>query len=342
MISRKNIVLAALISLTLIFLVDRFGKSTVVHPAEQEMNYAVLLSEQWMGSIDSVVSVRGLSTEKDLSTPHNGVIGIDYSPITTTLGVLESKELSTNPNFAALIVRYLVDAGIDSTKTVAVTMSGSFPGLAISTIAALQTLKTKAMIVSSIGASSYGANRPELTWLDMENILQQDGMKYHSSLVTPGAEGDSGAGLFDNGKGFLIDAAERNNVRMFIPETFQEAINKRLQLFQQAKISLLINIGGSHAILGNCPHGESIPNGFHETLFSCFEKERGVIVRVSEQGIPVIHLLNIRSLGEKFGVHSSSVRQAGTIFENIQYNKIIVLCAIVMIFVIVILFKTKK
>ena len=284
-------------------LLDHFtGAATPASP--QQESAAVALSEQWMFLIDSVVQARGLPVTSGLSTRHTGVIGEEYSLVTTTLGALEAKELSTNPGFAALILRSITESGIPRGSTVGVTLSGSFPALSISTMAALKTAGMNAILISSLGASSYGANRPGLMWIDMESILHRHGMPYRSACVTLGAEGDSGDGLFENGKELLLAAAERNHAPLFIPRDFPEAVQHRLHLFDSAKIALLINIGGSQAVMGSCPHGESLPNGLQRSLPSCADSGRGLLVRIAEHGIPVLHLLNIRSLGAPVGLVS--------------------------------------
>jgi len=307
------------------------------------MFQAMQLSERWMGCIDSVVAVNQMPVTSPASTRHTGVLGIEWSEITTTLGSEEAKELSTNPLFASLVFRYLVDAGIDSNTTVGVALSGSFPGLAVSTLAALQMLCANAVIISSIGASSYGANRPELTWLDMENILSRKaGLQYHSAMVTLGGEGDSGAGLFDNGEELLLKAANRNNARLFIPSSYRAAIDRRMEMYDSTHISLLINIGGNHALMGNCPHGESIPFGFHRQLSSCYDNERGVIIRLAEHGIPVLHLLHIRAIASQYQISSPNPAFEGGVFTRTVYQKPLVLLTLCLLLTSIIAAGKKK
>jgi poly-gamma-glutamate system protein len=330
MISSKRLAGILFLSIASLAVIETAGVKRERHPAAVKMSQAMQLSERWMESIDSAAAVNQLQITSPAATRHTGILGVEWSEITTTLGSEEAKELSTNPLFASLVLRYLVGAGIDSNATVGVALSGSFPGLAISTLAALQILGAKAVIISSIGASSFGANRPELTWLDMENILSRKaGLRYHSEMITFGAEGDSGAGLFENGKELLLEAAKRNNVRLVIPQSFRAAIDRRMEMFDSMHISLLINIGGNHAMIGNCPHGESLPYGFHRVLSSCYDCERGVIVRLAERGVPVLHFLHIRAIASQYQINSPNPAIEGDVFTRTVYQKplvVVTLC----------------
>jgi len=235
--------------------------------------------------------------------PHAGMLGAGWSEITTTLGSLEAKRTAANPRFAALMVRLLHDAGVDSTKTVGVTLSGSFPSLGVCTLAALQTIGARAVVVSSLGSSSYGANQPGATWLDMEEwLLREGGLRYRSMLLTPGAEGDSGAGMSEEGIPLLKQTATRYGRTLVFPSGFAEAIHLKMELFSRNGITLLVNVGGSQTSLGTCRHAATIPNGFQRTLSPCSDTGRGIIERLAGRGVPFIHLLHVNNLAARYGL----------------------------------------
>ena len=100
-----------------------------------------------------------------------GLVGDSYTEITTTLGSLPSKRSAANPNIAAMIVDMLTQCGVKAGDPVAVNFSGSFPGLNASVLCALDAMGAKGIVISSVGASTYGANLPDFTWLDMEEAL---------------------------------------------------------------------------------------------------------------------------------------------------------------------------
>jgi poly-gamma-glutamate system protein len=267
-----------------------------------QMRNAIALTQHWFHIVTEKKQRMGLYHPTG-QNEYDALLGEEYSDITTTLGSVEAKTSAANPMFAAVLVRMLNDAGSDSSSTIGITLSGSFPSLSIATLAAVQTIGAKAVIFSSLGASSYGANQPSATWIDMERWLRdQGGLKLKSSIVSYGAECDTGGGIPDEGKALLREAALRNHANLFVPVSFQEAIEKRVDVFRENHIRLLINIGGNQSVLGGCSHSTTIPNGFHQTLRSCTDKDRGALVRMSEYGVPVIHLLYIKDLAAKFGL----------------------------------------
>jgi poly-gamma-glutamate system protein len=254
------------------------------------------------------------------------MIGDEWTVITTSLGSLESKETSTNPDFSALTVRLLREASIKKGDRVGVTLSGSFPSLAISVLAALQTLEIDAVVVSSVGASTYGANQPEVTWIDMEsNLRKRGGLKYNSKIISMGAQEDAGKDLSEEGYTSIKNAASRNGVDLYVPSSLKESMEKRIELFRKANISLLINIGGNQTSLGECAHSVMIPNGLHFKIDECKDENRGIIERMNEQGIPFINMLDIKDLASRYGIDISPNRkysESTQLYSRTKTNRI--------------------
>ena len=268
-----------------------------------QMRAAAELCGRWFNIVDSTKQSLGIESDSHSATRFAGMIGDEYTYQTTTLGSLEAKETAANPDFAALMVRLFLEAGLDSQSTIGVLQSGSFPTLSIATLAAAQTLGMKVVLVSSLGASMYGANQADATWLDMENWLRENGdLKYRSSVVTLGAESDNGQGMMEDGIAALRTSARRNEVPLFEPETLEESINAKSDLMSRSAIDLLVNIGGNQAAVGRCVHSSTIPNGLHRTWQGCKDKDRGVVTRLSEAGVPFVHLLNIKDLASQYGM----------------------------------------
>ncbi len=279
----------------------------------ESMKEAVELTKSWFSVIDGLKREKGVSSDAFSNVPYNYMIGNEWSEITTTLGSLEAKEIATNPDFSALVVSLLHEAKIKKGDCVGVVLSGSFPSLAVSVFAALQTMEIDAVVMSSLGSSTYGANQPEVTWIDMESRLNRDGgMIYKSSLVSIGAEEDSGKGLSEEGIIKIKNAASRNNVRLYIPATLLESIEKRIEIFKEEEIDLLINIGGNQAALGACSHSSGIPNGLNTKIDGCYDENRGLIVRMNESGVPFINMLDIKNLASQYGI---------AVYPGIKYSE---------------------
>ena len=288
------IFLLALISLLLlefVFTKHRERKDISV------MKDAVALTKYWFNCVEQMKNERGIFSDAKSAVRYSALIGDEFTDITTTLGSLEAKEISTNPEFAALIVSYLTDCEIDSTKSVGVILSGSFPALGISCLAAVQTLKANAIIFSSIGASMYGANQPGATWLDIENYLcKNGGLKYRSTLTSLGAENDNGGGLTEEGIKKLESTILHYSSEKIEPKSLEESIQTKLNILLNKKVGVLINIGGNQTSSGRCVHSNIIPNGLTKEFASCDDDDRGIIAHISENGTPFVNLLNIKKL----------------------------------------------
>jgi poly-gamma-glutamate system protein len=281
-------------------------------PYSEEMNRSVELTEDMFAVIQQLKLDRNIVSDAHSSVPFGFMIGDEWSDITTTLGSLEAKEISTNPEFSALIVRLMLESGISAGDRVGIIMSGSFPSLAISALAAIQTIGAEAVVMSSVGSSTYGANQPGATWLDMATALGRQGLIFNTVLVSIGAGDDAGIGLSDEGLSIARNAAYRNKVDLYVPSSLLESINKRVEIFKDEKISLLINIGGNETALGNCAQSLSIPNGLNARLSECNDKYRGVITRMNETGIPFINMLDIKDLASRYGLDISP----GTVYSE--------------------------
>ncbi len=295
-------------------------------PYSDAMEASVGLTKRMFGVIELLKKERNIISDAHSNVPYNFMIGDEWSEITTTLGSLEAKETSTNPDFSALIVRLLHEAGISHGDKVGVILSGSFPSLAISVLAALQTMDIEAVVMSSLGASTYGANQPGATWIDMETALKGNGLKVQSVLVSAGAGNDSGEGLSPEGLSIISNAAYRNGVDLYIPATLHESIIKRSEIFREADIKLLINIGGNETALGNCTHSTTIPNGLQHGMTWCNDWDRGLISILNESGIPFINMLDIKDLASRYGMAVSPGKEysaSTNLYNTTITNKIL-------------------
>ena len=298
-----------------------------------QMLQAVDLTKKWFEIIGQEKKARNIISDANSNTPYNYLIGNDFTLTTTTLGSLNAKEIATNPDFSALMVRLIKEANVKDNETVGVITSGSFPSLAISTLAALQTLKINIVLMSSLGASSYGANQEGASWIDMETwLIEKGNLQYKSEIISRGAENDIGFGLTDEGIYLLDEAANRNKKTFFLPNNLSHSINKRVEIFTSKNISLLINIGGNQAALGRCTHSVSIPNGLNASIELCNDKDRGVIQEMNSAGVPIINLLNIKELANKYGMDISpgiSYSKSIKLFSETKNNKIISIIALI-------------
>lgn len=238
-----------------------------------------------------------------------GLIGLRHTPITTTVGTLESKRTSTNPNFAAIIIEMMVEGGIKKGDEIVLVFSGSFPALNIATMAAVEIMQLKPYIMSSIGSSSYGANNVDFTFLHMaERLLDKEIFSNSVDLVSLGGANDI-ADEFDlEIKMELIDYISSLDVEFLYEGDFEKNIEYRLKQIKTKvpKYKMLINVGGNLVSLGQNEQSFYQKNGLikGKNTFSLLTKtkDKGLIQRSLEKGIPVIQLLNIKSLAHKYQI----------------------------------------
>ena len=235
------------------------------------------------------------------------LIGQDITPITTDRGYIEAKLTSTNPNFAAVVVDMLREAGLEKNDVVAIAFTGSFPGLNIAVHSAVQTLKLKPIIITSVGASNWGANDPFYTWLDMEKVLFNAGVfKNKSVAASIGGGLDRGRGLSPDGRQLITDAINRNNVEFINEEHLESSVQKRIDIYnkqrRKEKIKAFINVGGGMSSIGSVENYKFIPGGLSISLPMKNYPVRGVMIYMSEKNIPIIHLLNVNQLAQKYGL----------------------------------------
>ncbi|RPI70429.1 MAG: poly-gamma-glutamate system protein [Ignavibacteriales bacterium] len=235
------------------------------------------------------------------------LIGQDITPITTDRGYIEAKLTATNPNFAAAVVDMLKEAELEKNDVIAVAFTGSFPGLNIAVHSAMQTLKLKPIIISSVGASNWGANDPYYTWLDMERELFNAGIfKYKSIAASIGGGLDRGRGLSPEGRQLITDAIVRNKVEFINEEHLEKSIQRRIEIYNQHrkkdKIKAFINVGGGISSIGSIENAQFIPNGLSKTLPMKNFPVRGLLIQMAEKNIPIIHLLNVNQLAQQYGL----------------------------------------
>lgn len=246
----------------------------------------------------------GIDREND--PEESGLIGQEFTLTTTDRGVLESKLTSVNPNFAALFVQYFRDVGLEAGDDVAIAMTGSFPALNIAVLAAAEELQLKPQVITSVGASMWGANNPDFTWLDMEKLLHDRHLLSTRSLAASlGGSNDRGRGMSPEGRQLLERAVERSGIPLIIRPTVDESIRDRIALYDEAAwprgIKAYVNIGGSSASIGTRLNGTLIPSGVNQSLKPYNWSQRGVLHEYARRRVPVIHMLRIESIAEAHG-----------------------------------------
>ena len=240
----------------------------------------------------------------------SGLIGSELTPLVTTLGSLEAKRISANPAWAAVLTRQMAAAGIGPGDVIAAGFSGSFPGLNLAVAAAARALDADLIAISSVTASTWGANQPGFTWPEMECLVAPGSIPRASIAVTAGGDGDVALDLEPDGRRMAAairdETARRLGVAALKPNDFADAIRQRMSAYRKAAngrpIVLYVNVGGTAASLGESSAVLNLRSGFVRPGPFDRSERRGVMARFAEQGVRVLTLLNIRDLAVRWGV----------------------------------------
>lgn len=274
---------------------------------DEDARRASTLMRQGMAAVGELREELGIPVDTALDPARTGLIGTDYSDLTTSVGSLSAKQTSLNPDFAGLVTFWLKQAGVHRGDTVAVCLTGSFPALNLAALCACETLGLNPVIFSSVGASNYGANIPGFTWLDMERGLKKRGLLHvQTRFASLGGIMDNEGGL--DGTGYALgEEAIRRHGATSVPENgvkgLEADMKRRMDLyFQKGRPKAFINVGGGVTSLGWVSEAALLDNGLLARVPSTQSPLRGIIFRMYEKGIPVIHLINIERLAARYGL----------------------------------------
>ncbi len=165
--------------------------------------------------------------------------------------------------------------------------------------------------ISSVTASTWGANQPGFTWPEIECRLVSTRLMPRASIaVTAGGDGDVANDLETEGRQMAWSIREQAagclGVAALRPADLQDAIRLRLAAYRRAAngrpIALYVNVGGTAASLGESAAVLRLKSGFVRPLPFDRSDSRGVMARFAEQGVKVLTLLNIRDLAVRWGI----------------------------------------
>lgn len=247
------------------------------------------------------------SRDQENDPAATGLIGQEQTLTTTDRGVLEAKLTSINPNFAAVFIDYLHQAGLKAGDTIAISLTGSFPALNIAVLCAAEEMGLRPVVISSVGASMWGANDPEFGWLDMERFLFDQGLLATRSVAASlGGSNDRGRGLSPKGRSLLRDAIQRNEVRLIDEATLEESVRRRMEIYdgaaEESRIKAFVNLGGGSASIGNQMSADLIRPGVNRSLPKYNWTQQGVLHLYARRGVPVIHVLNIEAIARTYAL----------------------------------------
>ena len=236
-----------------------------------------------------------------------GLMGSELTAITTTLGDPAAKRTAQTPDMAALCVRLLCEAGVKPGDRVGACMSGSFPGLNIALVCACEVMGAELVYTASVGASSYGANLPELTSPELLLALCEAGILHTPPVsISAGGDNDSGVNMLGHileEEALIQSTLERVQGRgvPFVchPEL---ADNVAYHAGLYGDIDCFVNVGGTVVGSGSNLVILGLGQGLLEGDGVTYQEGSGLLEYYLAQGVPSIHLLNIKQLCLAYGI----------------------------------------
>ncbi len=274
---------------------------------QDEMLTASRRMKEAVAAVKGCRQAAGIPIDPLADINKTGLIGLESSSITTSLGNLEAKRTTTNPNFAGLIVFLLCQAGVGRGETIAIGASSSFPGLIIATLCAAQAMNLRPLLISSLGSSQWGANHPGFHWLEVLDCLgKSDLVTIKPVALSLGGDGDEGKDMSPEGRELLVQAAGRTGLPFLSEPDLEKNVGERFGLLEAAadgaEIRAFINVGGGYANMGTDSEILKVAPGL--AVFSRLPPrgQRGMIFEMAARRIPVIHLLYVKGLCDRYGL----------------------------------------
>ena len=321
--------------------VEKFQKR-VKHHYYQEKVSAARLALEAIEVLKEERLRRGLEIDPEADPVKSGLIGSAMTPVTSDAGDLEDKQTSINPNFAAVVVEMLKRAKVKEGDPVAVSFTGSFPGLNVCVCAAIQALKLEPTIISSLASSQWGANEPEFLWVDMERLLyERHLLPFRSVAASIGGKSDRGKEMTQAERDLLKEAMQRNGLTPIQWHTIHENVEHRIKIYyKNGTPKVFINVGGGVIAVGKRAYKRTLKPGLILSEPNTEIRANSVMYRFLEERIPVIHLEDVKSIARRYGLNLHPTKMPaigeGDIYFSKEYNPLV--AGVILLAIVVLLY----
>jgi poly-gamma-glutamate system protein len=344
----STLVVLSIISL-LSFIVSINSTTIDISPSYDLKIKAARLMQESMLALKNNRMESGIFIDDENDPNETGLVGSPFSLITTDEGDLDAKLTTLDPNFSAGIIELMLEMGLNRGDTIAILLTGSMPGANIAVLTAAKAIGLVPIIITSVGASQWGANHVDFTWLDMEAILYNSGLISNRSIAASiGGRNDMGRLLSPSGREIIVNNISNHGLPIIKKTKLAENIEGRMQLFERyiniEDYSAMINIGGGVASLGTSFNSKLLAAGIvsraEVTEISLREGGiEGTLSKFVQKNVPVLHVLNIKSLTEQLGMPFAPIPipeiGSGSLYAEERYNIfvaticLIVVCSLV-------------
>ena len=303
---QKTSTLVILSAIALVSFVVSINSTTIdISPSYDMKIKAANLMKESMVELKNVRMEAGVFIDDENDPNETGLVGSPFSLITTDEGDLDAKLTTLDPNFSAGMVELMLKMNLHKGDTVAILLTGSMPGANIAVLTAANAMGLIPMVITSVGASQWGANHADFTWLDMESILFNKGLiNSRSVAASVGGRNDMGRLLSPAGREIIISNIENYNIPLIRKNRLAENIDERMKLFESfnkiTNYSAMINVGGGVASLGTSFNSKLLPAGIvnRSDVVNISIRDggiEGVLAKFAKKNVPVLHVLNIKT-----------------------------------------------
>ena len=307
---QKTSTLVGLSFLALVCFILSINFRTIdVSPSYEDKIEAANLMQKAMSILKNHRMEESVFIDIENDPNETGLVGSPFSLITTDEGDLDSKLTTLDPNFSAVMVELMYQLGLKDGDTIAVLMTGSMPGANIAVLTACKALGVIPITITSVGASQWGANLVDFTWLDMESILFENGLISSRSIAASiGGRNDMGRLLSPSGRNLIVENINKHELPLIRKERLADNIQHRMDLYGSIqsinKYDAIVNVGGGVASLGTSFNLRLLPPGVvRRNIIQDIVRPggiEGVFSKFLKFDVPGLHILNIRPLTQEF------------------------------------------
>ena len=341
---QKTSTLIGLAALSLLcFLVSVNMRTKNDSPSYEKKIIAAELMQDAMSTLKSARMEAGVFMDIENDPNETGLVGSPFSLITTDEGDLDAKLTTLDPNFSAAMVDLMNHVGLGEGDTVALLLTGSMPGANIAALTACSALGLVPVTITSVGASQWGANHEDFTWLDMEAILFEHGLIPGRSVAASiGGRNDMGRLLSPAGRRIIEDNIKAHGLPLIKTSRLADNIQARMDILGSYRtiesFDALVNVGGGVASLGTSFNLKLLPPGVvRRTDVVNLSRPggiEGILSKFAKFNVPVLHILIIRSLTEQLGIPFAPIPHpeigAGRLYAEVRYDlSVATICLII-------------
>ena len=204
---QKTSTLVVLSIIGVFSLVVTINSTTIdISPSYDLKIKAASLMQESMLLLKNTRMESGVFIDDENDPNETGLVGSPFSLITTDEGDLDAKLTTLDPNFSAGMVELMLEMRLQKGDTIAILLTGSMPGANIAVLTAAKAIGLIPIMITSVGASQWGANHVDFTWLDMEEILYKKGFIQSRSIAASiGGRNDMGRLLSPSGREIIVN-----------------------------------------------------------------------------------------------------------------------------------------